>query len=216
MYHIKKYKVFESNLDEMELDIEDIAISEISDRSKFSISIIESTKTPCVVISLGDVGDYDGFRLGEVKDFIIRLKDYLGDRCGKGGLVVVSESHRTYIDITEEEIDYVDKYYNMVDAPGLSNFSINIEDYIPKYKVFESYKEDIISDIIDIFLSECPNEDKFKIHVSTSRSMHVGEYTPIDKDYIMVIISLQNLNYDGEYNFNIEELKPFLIRLNGY
>jgi len=88
--------------------------------------------------------------------------------------------------------------------------------HIKKYKVFESYKEDIISDIIDIFLSECPNEDKFKIHVSTSRSMHVGEYTPIDKDYIMVIISLQNLNYDGEYNFNIEELKPFLIRLNGY
>ena len=136
MKHLKNYKIFESddpmefarNIYDLQNDINDIFFSEISDEDRFKVRV-ETTSgknKTWVSISLLDHMDFEGFRLGEIKDFLLRLKDYLGDRCGKVGILVQGETERIDIDINEKEIDQIDRWYNMIDTPGIANIFIRV------------------------------------------------------------------------------------------
>jgi hypothetical protein len=136
MKHLKNYKIFESddpmefarNIYDLQNDINDIFFSEISDEDRFSVRV-ETTSgknKTWVSISLSDHMDFEGFRLGEIKDFLLRLKGYLGDRCGKVGILVQGETERIDIDINEKEIDQIDRWYNMIDTPGIANIFIRV------------------------------------------------------------------------------------------
>lgn len=145
MKHLKNYKIFESddpmefarNIYDLQNDINDIFFSEISDEDRFKVRVETThgynpqkrtsvTKKNWVSISLSDHMDFEGFRLGEIKDFLLRLKDYLGDRCGKVGILVQGETERIDIDINEKEIDQIDRWYNMIDTPGIANIFIRV------------------------------------------------------------------------------------------
>ena len=81
---------------------------------------------------------------------------------------------------------------------------------IKKYKVFESY-EDIIGNIEDIFLSECP-DDELELEIDTHHARHIGYFAPRGKEFIMVIISPK---YAGD-GIKLEELNELLLRLSNY
>ena len=136
MKYLKRYRIFESvepmefarNLYELQSDIDDIFLSEISDEDRFRVRV-ETTSgknKTWVSISLSDHMDFEGFRLGEIKDVLLRLKDYLGDKCGKVGILVQGETERIDIDINEKEIDQIDRWYNMIDTPGIANIFIRV------------------------------------------------------------------------------------------
>lgn len=132
MKHIARYneyKLFES-IDTLDDDINDILISELDDNNKFSCSIQDTNSGKWIIIKLSNNENYDGFKLGEIKPFLLRIKDYLfiksGDSEIEMGVLVVGETERIKTIISEREIDKFDRWYNMVDSPGISNVSIRI------------------------------------------------------------------------------------------
>ena len=136
MKYLKKYRIFESvepmefarKIYDLQNDINDIFFSEISDEDRFNVRV-ETTSgknKTWISISLSDHMDFEGFRLGEIKDVLLRLKDYLGDKCGKVGILVQGEIERIEIDINEKEIDQIDRWYNMIDTPGIANIFIRV------------------------------------------------------------------------------------------
>jgi len=133
MKHIARYneyKLFESiDLDDLDDDINHILISELDD-SKFSCSIQDTNSGKWVIIKLSNNENYDGFKLGEIKPFLLKIRDYLlikfGDSEIEMGVLVVGETERIKTIISEREIYKFDRLYNMVDSPGISNVSIRI------------------------------------------------------------------------------------------
>ncbi len=131
MNHLKTYKAFESLSEDLISNVRDICL-EIEDDGRFKCSVntkdIKGISKHYVLIYLSDIRDYDGFTFGEVKDVILRLKDYLGDKYDGCSALISGEIDRVEFDIdNEESIDYLDKAYNRIDAPGIGNLVIWIK-----------------------------------------------------------------------------------------
>lgn len=131
MKYLTNYKIFESlEEDTLISDLKYICL-DIEDEGRFNCSIETYDKYTIghyVIISLNDPRDYDGFTFGEVKDVILRLKDYLGSRYGGCSALISGEVDRVQFNIdNEESVDYLDKAYNRIDAPGIGNLIIWIK-----------------------------------------------------------------------------------------
>ena len=151
---MKYLKTFEANSNNLEYDIKDIFLAEV-DEDRFDI-IVSSRPVKHhqhqVVVSLNEVSfeddGHEGFRLGELKEFLLRLKTYLDsnnfthtplsimihDGMDSKDHIISHWSTRRYINsrsrstisLTEKDIDEVDKWYNTIDAPGLLKVYISI------------------------------------------------------------------------------------------
>ena len=114
MKYIETYKVFEkSNIEDLEglrFDVNMIFLSEISneDRFKLSVQTTAGKDKTWISILLSDLRDYDGFKLSEVREFLLRLKDYLGNRFGKISILPQGCIERIEVDITR--VDNIDFY----------------------------------------------------------------------------------------------------------
>ena len=137
---MKYLKTFEANSNNLEYDIKDIFLAEV-DEDRFDI-IVSSRPVKHhqhqVVVSLNEVSfeddGHEGFRLGELKEFLLRLKTYLDSNnfthtplsiMIHDGMDEHDHSSST-LDLTEKDIDEVDKWYNTIDAPGLLKVYISI------------------------------------------------------------------------------------------
>ena len=136
---MKYLKTFEANSNrDLEYDIKDIFLSEVEDEDKFKVSIqhipykfFNDSEGYKLSISLSNINEYE-YRIGEIKDFLLRLKDYFDNKSlnhSKMKILINDDSHRVdyvSIDFTEADIDKTDKWYNMIDAPGLNEIFIDI------------------------------------------------------------------------------------------
>ena len=133
MKHIKTYKLFES----IRQDITEICY-ELTD-GRFGVKIYDDSELPVtntgiyrlhvlrvledgdniICIYLSDQRDYDGFSFDEVKEVVLRLIDYLGNRYK--GCSVLSVGEMTRFDINKREIDD-------------QNWTNNLTNLIIKYK----------------------------------------------------------------------------------
>lgn len=150
---MKYLKTFEANSNNLEYDIKDIFLAE-ADEDRFDLTLVSPYGKDYLIcgVSLGEESfeddEHEGFRLGELKEFLLRLKTYLDDKSySYTPLNIIihdgmdSEDHiishwstrryinsrsRSTISLTEKDIDEVDKWYNTIDAPGLLKVYISI------------------------------------------------------------------------------------------
>jgi hypothetical protein len=146
---MKYLKTFEANSNtnleyasclRVQFDIKDIFLAEV-DEDRFDI-IVSSRPVKHhqhqVVVSLNEVSfeddGHEGFRLGEIKEFLLRLKTYLDSNnfthtplsiMIHDGMDEHDHSSST-LDLTEKDIDEVNNWYNTIDAPGLLKVYISI------------------------------------------------------------------------------------------
>jgi hypothetical protein len=119
MRHLKTYKIFESNDINVREDLTEICYEltdgrfyiKIYDDSEFSgwgnipgsgmnqPHIERGDKILC--INLSDYRDYDGFSFDEVREVILRVVDYLGDRYKGCSVLSVGEHERSNINRRE-------------------------------------------------------------------------------------------------------------------
>jgi len=151
---MKYLKTFESNSNNnldyfvyrnTPFDIKDIFLAEV-DEDRFDI-IVSSRPVKHhqhqVVVSLNEVSfeddGHEGFRLGELKEFLLRLKTYLdSNNFTHTPLTIIihdgmdSDDHsRSTISLTEKDIDEVNKNYLWAEkmgevAPGLLKVYLSI------------------------------------------------------------------------------------------
>ncbi len=119
MKHLKTYKIFESNDINVREDLTEICY-ELTD-GRFAIKIYDDDEflgwgrvpgsgvNPPYVgrdgkilfINLSDYRDYDGFSFDEVREVILRVIDYLGDRYKGCSALSVGEHERSSINKKE-------------------------------------------------------------------------------------------------------------------
>jgi len=105
-------------------DIRDICL-DITDSGRFTTSVNKSNDTNYyILINLSNVIDYDGFSFDEVKDVVLRLKNFLGNKYGGCSALIVEEVSRTKLDLnSEESIERLSKIYDGVNS-SISNLVI--------------------------------------------------------------------------------------------
>lgn len=157
MRYLKTYE--DNSYEDIESYIKDIFLSEVDDE-KFDLSVSSRPVSHWqhqVSISLDEVffedNDFGGFRIGELKEFLLRLKSYLDSKNYKHTALTVlihdgmdyDDSSKSTIDLTEKDIDEVDKWYNTIDAPGLIKvyLSINssLELALKHFKSLKTYED---------------------------------------------------------------------------
>ena len=119
MRHIKSYRIFESNDINVREDLTEICY-ELTD-GRFDIKIYDGPEFPgwgnipgsgmnqphiergdkILCINLSDYRDYDGFSFDEVREVILRVVDYLGDRYKGCSVLSVGEHERSNINRRE-------------------------------------------------------------------------------------------------------------------
>jgi hypothetical protein len=120
MKHIKSYEIFESlSTEDVREDITEICY-ELTD-GRFGIKIYDDSDFPgwghipgsgmnlphverddkILCIYLSDYRDYDGFSFDEVREVILRMVDYLGDRYKGCSVLSVGEHERSSINKRE-------------------------------------------------------------------------------------------------------------------
>jgi len=104
MRHLKTYKIFESNDINVREDLTEICY-ELTD-GRFDIKIYDGSEFPgwgnkILCINLSDYRDYDGFSFDEVREVILRVVDYLGDRYKGCSVLSVGEHERSNINRRE-------------------------------------------------------------------------------------------------------------------
>ena len=119
MRHLKTYKIFESNDINVREDLTEICY-ELTD-GRFDIKIYDGSEFPgwgnipgsgmnqphiergdkILCINLSDYRDYDGFSFDEVREVILRVADYLGDRYKGCSVLSVGEHERSNINRRE-------------------------------------------------------------------------------------------------------------------
>lgn len=119
MKHIKSYKIFESSTEDVREDLTEICY-ELTD-GRFGIKIYDDSDFPgwghipgsgmntprverddkILCIYLSDHRDYDGFSFNEVREVILRVVDYLGDRYKGCSVLSVGEHERSSINKRE-------------------------------------------------------------------------------------------------------------------
>ena len=126
MKHIKSYQIFESlSTEDVREDITEICY-ELTD-GRFGIKIYDDSDFPgwghipgsgmnlphverddkILCIYLSDYRDYDGFSFDEVRDVVLRVVDYLGDRYKGCSVLSVGEVMRS--SINKKDISMLDK-----------------------------------------------------------------------------------------------------------
>jgi|SaaInlV_165m_DNA_1040744.scaffolds.fasta_scaffold03506_5 hypothetical protein len=135
---MKYLKTFESisyvNTD-LEYDIKDIFLSEV-DEDRFDLTLVSPYGKDYLIcgVSLGEVSfeddEHEGFRLGEIKDFLLRLKDYLDSNnftyTQLSIIIHDGMDTATVHNLSEKNIDEINNWYNRIDAPGLLKVKTNI------------------------------------------------------------------------------------------
>lgn len=119
MRHLKTYKIFESNDINVREDLTEICY-ELTD-GRFDIKIYDDSEfsgwgnipgsgmnqphiergDKILCINLSDYRDYDGFSFDEVREVILRVVDYLGDRYKGCSVLSVGEHERSNINRRE-------------------------------------------------------------------------------------------------------------------
>jgi hypothetical protein len=120
MKHIKSYQIFESlSTEDVREDLTEICY-ELTD-GRFGIKIYDDSDFPgwghipgsgmnvprvergdkILCIYLSDYRDYDGFSFDEVREVILRMVDYLGDRYKGCSVLSVGEHERSSINKRE-------------------------------------------------------------------------------------------------------------------
>jgi hypothetical protein len=120
MKHIKSYQIFESlSTEDVREDLTEICY-ELTD-GRFAIKIYDDSDFPgwghipgsgmnvprverddkILCIYLSDYRDYDGFSFDEVREVILRMVDYLGDRYKGCSVLSVGEHERSSINKRE-------------------------------------------------------------------------------------------------------------------
>ena len=114
MRYLKKYKIFES-VDTLREDLTEICY-ELTDGGRFDIKIYDDSDFPgwghipgsgmnvprverddkILCIYLSNHMDYDGFSFAEVREVILRVIDYLGDRYKGCSVLHVGETNRLW------------------------------------------------------------------------------------------------------------------------
>jgi hypothetical protein len=125
MKHIKSYQIFESSTEDVREDLTEICY-ELTD-GRFGIKIYDDSDFPgwghipgsgmnlphverddkILCIYLSDYRDYDGFSFDEVREVILRMVDYLGDRYKGCSVLSVGEGMRS--SINKKDISMLDK-----------------------------------------------------------------------------------------------------------
>jgi hypothetical protein len=125
MKHIKSYQIFESSTEDVREDLTEICY-ELTD-GRFGIKIYDDSDFPgwghipgsgmnlphverddkILCIYLSDYRDYDGFSFDEVRDVVLRVVDYLGDRYKGCSVLSVGEGMRS--SINKKDISMLDK-----------------------------------------------------------------------------------------------------------
>jgi hypothetical protein len=91
MKYLKSFNLNESYSYE---DIEDILL-ELLDDGRISISLdIEGKNRKYIGFYLEDHMNYDGFMFSEVSDYVLRLKDYLGDNLRSCSVLFIKDKNR--------------------------------------------------------------------------------------------------------------------------
>lgn len=138
MKHIKSYQMFESlSTEDVREDITEICY-ELTD-GRFGIKIYDDSDFPgwghipgsgmnlphverddkilCIYLSKGvnDLDYYKGFSFDEVRDVVLRVVDYLGDRYKGCSVLSVSENERSSINKTEiVEHNFIGNLANLI------------------------------------------------------------------------------------------------------
>lgn len=123
MNKIKTFEKFEFDENFIN-DVKDLFYSEVEYFEKYQVELVELKGEYNIVIQLSDYSDFDGFDISELKDLLIRMKDFLGKRFIKSTVSIVGEVDRMDLEINEKEIDELSKWYNKVDAPGVRDIYI--------------------------------------------------------------------------------------------
>lgn len=125
MKHLKSYQIFESSTEDVREDLTEICY-ELTD-GRFGIKIYDDSDFPgwghipgsgmnlphverddkILCINLSDYRDYDGFSFDEVRDVVLRVVDYLGDRYKGCSVLSVGEGMRS--SINKKDISMLDK-----------------------------------------------------------------------------------------------------------
>ena len=118
MKHLKSYKIFESNDINVREDLTEVCY-ELTDDGRFGIKIYDefpgwghipgSGMNPSHVerndkilyIYLSDYRDYNGFSFDEVREVVLRVVNYLGDRYKGCSVLSVGEYERSNINKRE-------------------------------------------------------------------------------------------------------------------
>jgi hypothetical protein len=91
---VKYLKSFNLNENYSYEDIEDILL-ELLDDGRISISLdIEGKNRKYIGFYLKDHMNYDGFFFSEVSDYVLRLKDYLGDNLRSCSVLFIKDKNR--------------------------------------------------------------------------------------------------------------------------
>jgi hypothetical protein len=134
MKHIKSYQIFESlSTEDVREDLTEICY-ELTD-GRFAIKIYDDSDFPgwghipgsgmnvprvergdkILCIYLSDYRDYDGFSFDEVREVILRMVDYLGDRYKGCSVLSVGEHERSSINKREVvEHNWYDNLTNLI------------------------------------------------------------------------------------------------------
>jgi hypothetical protein len=91
---VKYLKSFNLNENYSYEDIEDILL-DLLDDGRISISLdIEGKNRKYIGFYLKDHMNYDGFMFSEVSDYVLRLKDYLGDNLRSCSVLFIKDKNR--------------------------------------------------------------------------------------------------------------------------
>lgn len=128
MKHLSKFEsFFQTKLLPSGVDADDLRdiCLDITDYGRFEASVnsiyTNGAHKNYVFIHLSDPRDYDGFTISEVKDVVIRLKEFLGSHYGGCSLQMVGFIGRVDIEIDNND-SIINKYHD--DTDRISNLVV--------------------------------------------------------------------------------------------
>ena len=121
MRYLKDWNIFESSkYSEMKADIMDIC-QELMDGRKIECDIIPGSRAPrgqrcdfMVAFFNDNLFSGPGFHITQVIDYLMRIKDYLGEAYGGCGVVFNGEHERIDIDLSDERLVVGELYGYMI------------------------------------------------------------------------------------------------------
>lgn len=144
MRHLKKWKLFESNkyesFDSKTIiydDIREIFSDVIDDKCDLYINIIYRFGDKHVLILSNKNHILNYIRFSDIKDELLRLKDYLGSRWISCSVVFAGDPERIEVDINEYNYDELDNNYSEISNLAVI-FNIQFMKHLKSYKLFDS------------------------------------------------------------------------------
>jgi hypothetical protein len=126
MKHLKEWKLFEnkSDFEEIKSTLKDLCLDLTDEYYRIMIAANSVLKSPNWSLYpgrpryiLGISKEVEYFNFSDIKDVILNVKDYLGDKYMGCGVVFVGDPNRIKIDINFEDYDQLDQMFTTDEAP---------------------------------------------------------------------------------------------------